>query len=57
MMIYKATKMKINWGAYYAVGYNYIESKEIKYFTTKEKAMAFVGEVNQFNKIEEIEVE
>lgn len=39
MTIYKLVWKKINWGNYYAQGYNYVEGQGTIYTTTKELAM------------------
>jgi len=59
---FKVTYRTINWGAYYGGSNDYIVSAE-KFFTTREKAQAFVdAQIEEVKKagdgeIEEIEAE
>jgi hypothetical protein len=56
MKIYKLVWTKIDWSAYYGLGYNYVEDNGVIYATTKEKVKAACPITEQEGKIEVTEI-
>lgn len=57
MKIYKLIWTKIDWSAYYSLGYNYVKDKGVIYATTEEKVKSACPITTQEGRIEIIEID
>ena len=57
MKIYKLIWTKIDWSAYYGLGYNYVDDNGVIYATTEEKAKTACPITAEEGKIEITEID
>lgn len=57
MKIYKLIWTKIDWNAYYGLGYNYVKDEGVIYATTKEKVKTACPITAKEGKIEITEID